>query len=398
MLSMNKFNVSGCGGILVVMMSTALGIALTSSIADAQTPVVGVEAAATAHYTQASKEEQAAWQEAVKKAGPPPSGGCYTINYPDTTWKKGTCGEVSQKLPGPTHSVSNNIESDTLGNLEIQTSSRSAKSGTQTAGGGTDYAAKTTGITTSAIGTFPGASVRGLTDPTAGYSLQLNTNITKNPSFCPKIGFDSDCQVWQQFVYATSNLAPQPGPLGSVPAKNSQIYIQNWIFPSINDLLLLLANKKQCPTGFQFFESGNISNSGCVSNSFAVTAPTIPVGAISLVTLAGYASVAGQGGTDTVMLTYNGNAYSVNQSDSTLDIGQVWTQSEFNIVGNGGGSGLDFKPGTALAVNLQVNDATTNPPKCLKNAGTTGETNNLTLGKCTAIGGTAPSIQFIESN
>jgi hypothetical protein len=47
---------------------------------------------------------------------------------------------------------------------------------------------------------------------------------------------------------------------------------------------------------------------------------------------------------------------------------------------------------------VQVNDGSTNAPTCLANAGTTGETNNLNLGPCTATGGTAPYIQFTESN
>ncbi|WP_197419616.1 hypothetical protein [Burkholderia sp. TSV86] len=390
MLSMNRFNVSRCGGVLVVMMSTALGIASTSSIADAQTSVSGVEAAATAHYTQASKEEQAIWQEAVKKAGPPPSGGCYTISYPDTTWKKGTCEAVSRKLSDSTHSGASNQGQETSSNLGRSTPS---SIGNLTVGNGADYAAKTTGITTSAIGSFPAAVVSGLTNPADGYTLQLNTDIAKNPSFCPKIGFDSSCKVWQQFIYGSDYVLSQPGPLGTVP-KGPQIFIQNWIFPSNKDMNLLLQGKKQCPTGFDF----SVFGGGCFGNSYAVAAPTIPVGDLPLVTLAGYASTAGQGATDTVVLTYKGNAYSVNQPDSTLDIGQIWKLSEFNIVGNGGGGGLNFKSGTSLAVNLQVNDATTNKPVCLKNAGTTGETNNLTLGKCTATGGTTPSIQFTESN
>jgi len=32
------------------------------------------------------------------------------------------------------------------------------------------------------------------------------------------------------------------------------------------------------------------------------------------------------------------------------------------------------------------------------NSGSTGETNNLTLGSCTTAGGTSPSIQFTESD
>ena len=37
-------------------------------------------------------------------------------------------------------------------------------------------------------------------------------------------------------------------------------------------------------------------------------------------------------------------------------------------------------------------------PKCLSNAGTTGETNNLNLGACKAKAGDTPLISFTESN
>jgi len=57
-----------------------------------------------------------------------------------------------------------------------------------------------------------------------------------------------------------------------------------------------------------------------------------------------------------------------------------------------------FNSGPLITVNLQVNDGSTNAPSCLANDGTTGETNNLNLGSCSATGGTSPYIQFTESN
>jgi hypothetical protein len=48
-------------------------------------------------------------------------------------------------------------------------------------------------------------------------------------------------------------------------------------------------------------------------------------------------------------------------------------------------------------VNIALTDGLTAAPVCQGNDGTTGETNNLNLGPCTATGGTTPSVQFTES-
>jgi hypothetical protein len=48
---------------------------------------------------------------------------------------------------------------------------------------------------------------------------------------------------------------------------------------------------------------------------------------------------------DTVVFTNGTTAYSVSGSDSVLDISQVWQQSEFNVVGDAGGSRADFNKG-----------------------------------------------------
>jgi len=45
-----------------------------------------------------------------------------------------------------------------------------------------------------------------------------------------------------------------------------------------------------------------------------------------------------------------------------------------------------------------VNDGGTNAPSCPANARTTGKTNDVNLGSCSATGGTLRYIQFTESN
>jgi hypothetical protein len=91
-------------------------------------------------------------------------------------------------------------------------------------------------------------------------------------------------------------------------------------------------------------------------------------------------------------------AYTVNASDSVVDISTVWKESEFNVVGNAGGSRADFNKGSSITVKVALTDGSTLAPTCLANAGSTGETNNLNLGSCSATGGSTPYIQFIESN
>jgi hypothetical protein len=81
-----------------------------------------------------------------------------------------------------------------------------------------------------------------------------------------------------------------------------------------------------------------------------------------------------------------------------VDIAQVWQQSEFNIVGDAGGSRADFNKGASITVKVAVHDGSTSAPGCVADSGTTGETNNLNLGSCTTSGGSTPSIQFTESD
>ena len=99
------------------------------------------------------------------------------------------------------------------------------------------------------------------------------------------------------------------------------------------------------------------------------------------------------------MVFNNGTtAYSITGKDSVVDISAVWRQSEFNVVGNAGGSRATFNSGSHVTVKIALTDGSTTAPTCVANAGSTGETNNLALGSCTTASGTNPSVQFTESN
>jgi hypothetical protein len=88
-------------------------------------------------------------------------------------------------------------------------------------------------------------------------------------------------------------------------------------------------------------------------------------------------------------------------SDTFTDIASGWSEAEFNVLGNAGGSEAEFNTPVSLTAKIAVSDGSTTAPTCLPPSdidGTTGETNNLNAGTCTATGGSAPFIQFTESN
>jgi hypothetical protein len=307
-----------------------------------------VDIAAAAH-AQALKS----WHETMRHMAPPTEG-CFHAAFPSVIWEKASCG-VTYYRSNP------HVKSDTA----------------ETVGNGNDYAASTANLTSSATGSFP--VVTGVTSETDGttansYTLQLNTNLANSSPACASYGYSS-CQVWEQFIYSSSYV-------GGV----AQVFIQNWMF---------IPSHSRCPRSGGWTSYKTRSYNGCYKNSNAVNTVTVPASQLANLKLAGSVSA---NGNDTVTFTNGNDAYAVSESDGTLGAAYVWNQSEFNVVGNGGGSAATFNSGSSITVNLQVNDGSTNAPACLANDGTTGETNNLNLGPCSAVGGSSPYIQFTESN
>ena len=74
-----------------------------------------------------------------------------------------------------------------------------------------------------------------------------------------------------------------------------------------------------------------------------------------------------------------------------------WTEAEFNIFGPGGGSQANFNNGAQVNARTQILYGGAAAPTCLAR-GTTGETNNLTLGPCKAFVGSGPAVEFTESD
>jgi hypothetical protein len=254
--------------------------------------------------------------------------------------------------------------------------------GSDVVGNGYDYAALVTGLISKADGSFP--SVTGVThEQSAGvpafgdggelgpneYSLQVNTNYTGTTAACQG---HSGCVVWQQFIYATDQINENEG----------AAFMQYW---------LLGWGDTACPAGF----FSDDDSGDCYTNSNAVIVPDVKITHFADETITGSAV---SGGNDTVRFTHNDHSYSVSGLDSMLDIATVWNEVEFNVVGDGGGSRADFNKGSSITVDLAVTSGSSAKPTCKKKAGSTGETNNLDLGPCTASGGATPAIEFTESN
>jgi hypothetical protein len=291
-----------------------------------------------------------------------PGQGCFQAEYPNLYWKAVACGVGQPRahtVPPP-------------------------KGGTNVTGNGHDYAAGVSGLISKAVGTFP--SVTGVThEQSVGvaafgdngilgpneYTLQLNTNFFNTTTAACQ--GHSGCLVWQQFIYSTDYLE----------AGEAEVFMQYWLINWGSD---------PCPSGFGSDDEGD-----CYGNSNYANVPDYKIARLGGETLTAQVN----GSTDTVTFTVPGFSYAVSGPDSMLDISTVWNLAEFNVVGDAGGSRADFNKGSSVSVNIVV-DHTGTPakPKCERNAGTTGETNNLDLGTCTAArtGNGAGSIAFTESN
>ena len=307
---------------------------------------------------EAQAREQ--WREDISHIATP-SAGCFHATYPSIVWERTACkAAIPRVAPTPRWF---------------------SFGAAQTAGNGNDYTLQSSTLITKATGTFP--SVTGVTSETGvgvaayggggilganEYSLQINSSFNSTTSACRN---HSGCTVWQQFVYA---------PDYSVDGE-AAVFMQYW---------LIGYGGSSCPSGW-----GSDGAGDCYRNSAAATAPDVPATQLANLKLAGTVA---SGGNDTVVFTNGTQAYSSSGSDSVLYLSQVWKVSEFNVVGNAGGSEAVFNSGSSITVKVAVSNGSTTAPSCVANSGSTGESNNLNLGSCTASGGSSPYIQFTESN
>ncbi|MGB9489652.1 MAG: hypothetical protein WCA92_04215 [Terriglobales bacterium] len=283
------------------------------------------------------------WREAIARTQVPAEG-CFEASYPSLTWNKVECA-VAPNIPYRPRS----------GRISPN------------AGDGTDYAAEvTSGLINTTVGSFP--TVTGVKKETGAlgandYSLQLNSNFM-NTSTCKGASNPAKCLDWEQFVYSSG-----------YKVAFMQYWLINW--------------NNECPTGW-FSDSND-----CYTNSNGVTVPKEGVTKLKTLKLSGAAK---KGGIDTLVMTVGTKAYSTTGEDSVVYLATAWKESEFNIIGDGNGSEATFNSASSVTVQIAVSNGKTTAPVCASDAGTTAETNNLTLGKCAGTGGSSPYIEFVESN
>jgi hypothetical protein len=322
---------------------------------------IGMAAPALASSEETARNDAAVrqWQDSMMDIETPGEG-CHHASYPEFVWERITCAETLATV----HPVRRHPHAgDEL-----------------TTGNGHDYALSATGLITKTVGSFPtvtgvksekGVGViafggGGILGPNE-YSLQINSNANAGTSAC---NGHSGCVVWQQAVYAPDYAV----------SGNAAVFFQYW----------LIGYGSSCPSGWFIAGGGD-----CYKNSALATAPDEPITQLAHMKMT---STASSGGNDVVTFADGASVWSVTAKDSVVNIATVWTESEFNVVGNAGGSRADFNKGSSVFVNVAVSDGSTSKPACAANSGTTGETNNLNLGTCTALGGTSPSIKFKESH
>jgi hypothetical protein len=359
----------------IAAMASFLSVAPFSSAFAAEDPDKAVD--------QAEVQARQVWRDTMHDLSAPESG-CFHASFPSTQWEKVECAAPpAYRSALPT-----------------------AKGSKQTAGNGADYVAQAPKghFFTSVKGSFPktsgvksekGAGVSlfgdgGVLGPNE-YSLQVNTDFHYSAA-CDGYSY---CQAWQQYVLATNGTSLT----SDKTTGNSVVFIEYWLLNYGVDE----GGRNICPKGFiDYGIDGDGAGPGddCVQNTRAavVHSGQIPISKLADLELSGSAK---RGGTDEATAIYGADAYKASVHDSFTDIASVWSDAEFNVVGNAGGSRADFNSGVALLVKVALSYGSTSAPKCQppsKELGTTGETNNLSLGTCSAEGGSKPEIEFVESN
>jgi hypothetical protein len=313
---------------------------------------------------------------------PAPKGGCFTASYPSTDWQEVPCGAPSTTL--------------------------------NVVGHGNDYVDATSGLIKSATGSFlSGSSASGETGEAGGqrgltystnnmFTLQINTQSQVNehdgstfnsPACNDAPNGASGCSAWQQFIFSQSQ---GPAPTGtevsaapSAPyATTPAVFIQYWLYNY----------GTPCPTTPAWVSL----YPNCVYNSPVTYVPPqtvadlVPAGSTPGLLLTANATASG----DSVTLTTPIKAYTHAETTSWLSLWKYWTEAEFNVFGDGGGSEANFTSPTVLMVETSI-DAT-GPTFCVSNDGTTGETNNLSfVTTATPVPGCCPygsAIEFMEAD
>jgi hypothetical protein len=244
-----------------------------------------------------------------------------------------------------------------------------------TVGNGVDKIARAQGsnLINSSVGSFPitsgiSSEKDSLANLNNAYTFQDNSN-----TFFATTIYTGGITVegWEQYVF-----------VNDPPTNQGYVFIQYWL------LGYLTLHPTGCPAtsppgGTAWFKFGN----DCYGNGAAQSTPFEPITNIGNLRLE---SIANMSDYDVTALCVGATCYTTLETSAILDLYQSWTDSEFNIIGYGGGSQAVFNSGVSITVQQVLNT----PPNCA-DGGTTGETNNLNLRFCSTNGNT---LDFTETN
>ncbi|MGA7830766.1 MAG: Ig-like domain repeat protein [Terracidiphilus sp.] len=342
-------------------------------------------------------EVREAWRKAMVRT-PLPKSGCFKAEYPRTDWVQVECGRPS---PFPNQ--------------------RGAGGGANQVGNGADYAAQASGsnLISSSEGSFlqiaGGSYATGVNGDVAFTStvdpnifmLQMNSQAPFNatasafptPACAGAPNGAAGCYGWQQFLFSqTQGPAPGAGQLSAAPTaprgNTPGVFIEYWLFNW----------GTPCPALPSWAVSGGTTiwtsdgAGDCWFNGPITYVP--PQTAADLPNLVMTSSSSASQDVVELATTSPVGMYAYTEP-TVLNLNQSWTQVEFNVFGDCCGTQTNFTSPTHLVVNTSIDDGTSNPPVCEVNDGTTGETNNLEFEPtgspvCCPIGGSNPSIQFME--
>jgi hypothetical protein len=319
----------------------------------------------------------------------PTQPGCYVEASPGAAWQPTACGTAPDAPNMPPTGPSGGASAQDVGNGNDEVA---ASSGTKIGSSVGSFSA-ISGLTSEVGGTgpaFPGSvCLSGNGNPNC-YSLQLNTNtFSCNTTYTNSIS--TTC--WEQFVSSNTG----------------QLYIQYWLIgyctssggSNCNDSPPFTASNPapsfSCP-GTAPPGGWGQSGGSCFGNGNSVSPPSTPATSLGKLSLSAYANYKGSGNDVIQLCISGGSCYSVTQADNVLNLFQNWLQSEFNVFGDANGSQAVFNAGTSITVSNALTDQSATPvaitPSCANN-GTTGESNNLFLGPCTA---SSSGILFTEAS
>jgi hypothetical protein len=327
---------------------------------------------------------QESWRETMHTIHAPAEG-CFRASFPSTQWEKVECAPAPgyrSALPRPVNREASREQ--TLGNAYDFVAQAPTGKYFSLAAGSFPTVTGVTSEKSVGVAAFGGGGILGTNE----YTLQVNTNFFHSAA----CGSYTNCLAWQQYVLSTNT----PVSLTSNQLTgNTEVFIEYWLIDYGS------SSRARCPSGFI---NGGADAQGpgvdCVQNTAATVVATgqIPITKLATLALSGSATA---GGTDKATVTYGTSAYTASVKDSYTDIASGWSQAEYNVLGNAGGSEAQFNSGSSITAKIALTYGSTSAPTCLSpsnDAGTTGETNNLNPGTCTATGGSAPYIQFTEND